>query len=131
MHNPALAIALLAMTFANELSASEAQPSDSTIEEVVVIGSVLYRDQVNALKTPTPIIDVPQSVAVIIGAEIQSRGCSSISDLINYVPELSSSRGQGIVMLWSFVASALSPTFLSTECGTMCSITGRFTIWIK
>lgn len=95
MHNPSLAIALLAMTFANELSASEAQPSDSTIEEVVVIGSVLYRDQVNALKTPTPIMDVPQSVAVITGAEIQSRGYASISDLINYVPGLSSSQGEG------------------------------------
>jgi catecholate siderophore receptor len=95
MHNPALAIALLAMTFVNELSASEAQPSDSTIEEVVVIGSVLYRDQINALKTPTPIIDVPQSVAVITGAEIQSRGYASISDLIHYVPGLSSSQGEG------------------------------------
>ena len=95
MHNPSLAIALLAMTFANELSASEAQPSDSTIEEVVVIGSVLYRDQVNALKTPTPMMDVPQSVAVITGAEIQSRGYASISDLINYVPGLSSSQGEG------------------------------------
>ena len=95
MHNPSLAIALLAMTFANELSASEAQPSDSTIEEVVVIGSVLYRDQVNALKTPTPIMDVPQSVAVITGAEIQSRGYASISDLINYVPGLNSSQGEG------------------------------------
>lgn len=95
MHIPALAIALLAMTFVNELSASEAQPSDSTIEEVVVIGSVLYRDQINALKTPTPIIDVPQSVAVITGAEIQSRGYASISDLIHYVPGLSSSQGEG------------------------------------
>lgn len=95
MLNPALAIALLAMTFVNELSASEAQPSDSTIEEVVVIGSVLYRDQINALKTPTPIIDVPQSVAVITGAEIQSRGYASISDLIHYVPGLSSSQGEG------------------------------------
>ena len=38
---------------------------DGLIEEVVVTGQVLYRDQVNALKTPTPILDVPQSVVVI------------------------------------------------------------------
>ena len=31
------------------------------IEEVIVKGSVLYSDQVNALKTPVEVIDVPQT----------------------------------------------------------------------
>ena len=36
--------------------------NDKNIEEVVVKGNVLYSDQVNALKTPVPILDVPQTV---------------------------------------------------------------------
>ena len=29
---------------------------------IIVTGDVLYSNQINALKTPTPIIDVPQSL---------------------------------------------------------------------
>jgi catecholate siderophore receptor len=68
---------------------------DSSIEEVVVTGQVLYRDQLNALKTPTPIIDVPQSVVVISSEQIESRGYTSITDIVNYVPGLNSSQGEG------------------------------------
>ena len=68
---------------------------DSSIEEVVVTGQVLYRDQLNALKTPTPIIDVPQSVVVISSEQIESRAYTSITDILNYVPGLNSSQGEG------------------------------------
>ena len=36
--------------------------AEDQIEEVVVLGEVLFQDQINALKTPTPVINVPQSV---------------------------------------------------------------------
>lgn len=68
---------------------------DSSIEEVFVTGQVLYRDQLNALKTPTPIIDVPQSVVVISSEQIESRAYTSITDIVNYVPGLNSSQGEG------------------------------------
>ena len=34
-------------------------------DEVVVVGQYLFSDQVNALKAPTPIIDVPQSLSIV------------------------------------------------------------------
>ena len=34
------------------------------IEEVIVEGKILYSDKVLALKTPVPIIDVPQSLSI-------------------------------------------------------------------
>ena len=34
-------------------------------EELEVKGNVLYKDQVNSLKPPVPVLDVPQSVSVI------------------------------------------------------------------
>ena len=35
------------------------------VEEIIVKGNVLYADQVNALKTPVPVLDVPQTVSII------------------------------------------------------------------
>ena len=49
-----------------------AQNSDD-IEEVEVKGKVLYVDQVNSLKPPVPILDVPQSVSVITDEEIKTK----------------------------------------------------------
>ena len=43
---------------------------NSELEEVVVKGKVLYQDQVSALKTPVPILNVPQTVSIITDEEI-------------------------------------------------------------
>ena len=75
--------------------ADQDEQSTANLEEVVVIGQTLYGDRVNALKTPTPILDVPQSVAVISGEEIANRGFNSIADIVNYLPGLNSSQGEG------------------------------------
>jgi catecholate siderophore receptor len=68
---------------------------DVEIEEVVVVGQVLFQDQINSLKTPTPIIDVPQSVFVMSGYEIETRGFTSVGDLANHIPGLTTSQGEG------------------------------------
>ena len=62
---------------------------------ITVIGRVLYSDQINALKTPTPIRDVPQSLTLVTGEQIQSRGFDSISDIIDYTPGVNTSQGEG------------------------------------
>ena len=55
---------------------------DSEIEELVVKGKVLQSDQVNALKTPTPIINVPQSLTIVTDEEMLEKGMRSIGDII-------------------------------------------------
>ena len=45
--------------------ALNAQDSEAEVEEIVVKGKVLYSDQVNALKTPVPVLDVPQTVSIL------------------------------------------------------------------
>ena len=40
------------------------------VEEIVVTGKYLFSDQVNALKSPTPIIDVPQSLSIVTADQI-------------------------------------------------------------
>jgi catecholate siderophore receptor len=64
-------------------------------DEIVVVGKVLYTDQVNALKAPTPIIDVPQSLSIITADEIALRGFTSVGELVNYTPGVNTSQGEG------------------------------------
>jgi len=71
-----------------------AQNSDY-VEEVEVKGKVLYVDQVNSLKPPLPILDVPQSVSVITDEEIKDQGFREIGDIIRYMPGVNTSQGEG------------------------------------
>jgi catecholate siderophore receptor len=71
-----------------------AQNSDD-VEEVEVKGKVLYVDQVNSLKPPVPILDVPQSVSVITDEEIKNQGFREIGDIILYTPGVNTSQGEG------------------------------------
>ena len=65
------------------------------IEEVIVKGSVLYSDQVNALKTPVEVIDVPQTVSIVTDEDIRKQGFRQIGDIIRYTPGVNTSQGEG------------------------------------
>lgn len=64
-------------------------------EQIVVVGTVLYSDRVNALRSPTPIIDVPQSLSIITADQIAQQGFDSIGDIIDYTPGVNTSQGEG------------------------------------
>ena len=68
---------------------------DSEVEEVVVKGKVLQSDQVNALKTPTPIINVTQSLSIVTDEEMLKKGMRSVGDIIRYTPGVNTSQGEG------------------------------------
>ena len=73
-----------------------AQPANGNlIEEIVVHSRYLFNDQVNALRTPTPIIDVPQSLSIVSAEQIAHQGFTSIGDIINYTPGVNNSQGEG------------------------------------
>ena len=65
------------------------------VEEIVVKGNVLYADQVNALKTPVPVLDVPQTVSIVTDDDIRKQGLRAIEDIIRYVPGVNTSQGEG------------------------------------
>ncbi|MEM7082999.1 MAG: TonB-dependent siderophore receptor [Pseudomonadota bacterium] len=69
--------------------------SGEQLEEVEVFGRYLYVDQVNAVKTPTPIIDVPQSLSIFTAEQIALQGLSSIGEVVNYTPGVNTSQGEG------------------------------------
>ncbi|MGC6511153.1 MAG: TonB-dependent receptor [Parvibaculales bacterium] len=66
-----------------------------TTDEIVVEGRVLYSDQVNALKTPVPILDVPQSLSIVTGEEIKMRNFRELGDIVRYTPGVTTSQGEG------------------------------------
>ena len=88
---------LLALSLAATLPALAQNTTEEEARQdtIVVVGTTLYSDQVNALKSPTPIIDVPQSLSIITADEIDKRGFTSIGDLIDYTPGVNNSQGEG------------------------------------
>lgn len=86
MSHPALA------QTANE-SANEAP--DNGVERIQVKGEVLSVSESNSVKTPTPILNVPQSLSIITAEEISKRGITSVGQIIDYTPGVNTSQGEG------------------------------------
>ena len=69
--------------------------SEDQVEEVVIKGNVLYSDQVNALKTPVPVLNVPQTVTIVTDDDIRSQGFREIGDIVRFTPGVNTSQGEG------------------------------------
>jgi len=67
--------------------------SAQSTDEIVVEGKYLYTDQVNALKTPVPILDVPQSLSIITDKDIRQQGFRELGDIARYTPGVNTSQG--------------------------------------
>ncbi len=64
-------------------------------DEIIVRGDVLYTNEVNALRSPTPVLDVPQSLTIITEEEMARRGFTSIGQIVDYTPGVNMSQGEG------------------------------------
>jgi len=69
--------------------------TEETDDHIVVTGQVLYNDQVNAVKTPTPILNVPQSLSITTQEQIVEQGFDSVADITLYTPGVTQSQGEG------------------------------------
>lgn len=69
--------------------------SMENIERITIKGQVLSSNQSNSIKTPTPILDVPQSLSIFTDEEIVARGITSIGEIIDYTPGVNTSQGEG------------------------------------
>jgi len=65
------------------------------LEEVVVEGKYLSISQANSVKTPTPIIDVPQSLSIVTAEQFTEQGITRIGDIVAYTAGVSTSQGEG------------------------------------
>lgn len=90
MKTTQVAAFITALLLSNVLAAQ-----NKGLEEIIVEGQFLSSNQVNSVKTPTPIIDVPQSLSIITADQITERGITSIAEIIDYTAGVNTSQGEG------------------------------------
>ena len=69
--------------------------AEDKMDEIIVERQYLQSNEILALKSPTPIIDVPQSLSIIDAAQITEQGFDSVADIINYTAGVINSQGEG------------------------------------
>ena len=79
----------------NDKATTSEEANYKKLEKIVVVGKVLFNDQINALKTPTPIIDVPQSLWITTEDQILQQGFFNIGDIVDYTPGVNNTQGEG------------------------------------
>ncbi len=83
----------------NETSGSILAPTGPDMEtqgdDILVTGDILQSSAVNSVKTPTPIIDIPQSLTITTDEEILERGITSLGQIVDYTPGVNTSQGEG------------------------------------
>jgi len=67
----ALLLAVMSLGALAESSEEVLENDTAPLEEVVVFGRFLQSEAVRALRTPTPIIDVPQSLSIVTGVQTE------------------------------------------------------------
>lgn len=89
--------ALLAATSqaAAETGADNVELAFATTDQIIVEGRYLSLDKLNAVKTPTPLIDIPQSLSIISKEAIANQAYNDFGDILRYTPGLSISQGEG------------------------------------
>lgn len=95
-------IAITAVSMTCTLLAETSESAETNVASEIfelndfeVRGDTLYSDQITALKTPTPVLDVPQSLSLTTAEDISLRGFSSVGDIIAYTPGVNMSQGEG------------------------------------
>ncbi len=95
---PTRLLPLSAATLCASIAAPQALADSATDyenrEEVIVRGQYLQSDEITALKTPTPILDVPQSLSIVTAEQIQRQGFTSLGDIVNYTAGVNNSQGE-------------------------------------
>lgn len=69
--------------------------AEDQIDEITVLGRYLSLEEANSVKTPTPVIDVPQSLSIFTADQINEQGITAIGEIIDYTAGVNTSQGEG------------------------------------
>ena len=75
----------LALVFGVSLS-GVVLADEMPLDEIVVEGKYLSIDKVNSVKTPTPILDVPQSLTILTAEQMEKQAFQNLGDVVRYTP---------------------------------------------
>jgi catecholate siderophore receptor len=87
------AMLALSLAFAVPLAAEAAAPDDQ-VEHVVVRGAYFGQAVADSVKTPTLLLDVPQSVSIVTADQIARQAYFSVADVMQYTPGVSIGQGE-------------------------------------
>jgi len=90
-----LLTAASAAALASGLATAQSDTPAAEQDRIVVTGRYLSLDQVNSVKTPTPLIDVPQSLSIVSADQIDEQAFGGLDDVLRYTPGLAISQGEG------------------------------------
>ena len=85
---------LLALYGTSVLAQDTAAESDESVERITVRGAFFGQQVATAVKTPTLLVNVPQSVSVVSAQQISEQALFSIADVMQYTPGVSIGLGE-------------------------------------
>lgn len=86
--------ASLFLALSNNAAAETTTPDGANIERITVRGAFFGQQVADSVKTPTLLIDVPQSVSVISEEQISEQAMFDMSDVMQYTPGISIGLGE-------------------------------------
>ena len=90
----AISAAVLLALYGNVALADETDSKEESVERITVRGAFFGQQVATAVKTPTLLINVPQSVSVVSAEQIAQQALFSISDVMQYTPGVSIGLGE-------------------------------------
>jgi len=84
----------LSLTAQSALTQSESDPETLYVEQVLVRGAYFGKRIASGAKTPTPLMDVPQSVSLMSAEQINDQALTSIAEVMQYTPGVSIGQGE-------------------------------------
>jgi catecholate siderophore receptor len=69
-------------------------PAEDTIEQVLVRGAYFGQPVASGAKTPTLLVNVPQSISIMSADQMQDQAMTSIAEVMQYTPGVSIGQGE-------------------------------------
>lgn len=85
---------LLALYGTSAFAQDDMAESDESVERITVRGAFFGQQVATAVKTPTLLVNVPQSVSVVSAEQISEQALFSIADVMQYTPGVSIGLGE-------------------------------------
>ncbi|WP_414828330.1 TonB-dependent receptor [Alteromonas sp. H39] len=89
-----VAAAVSLVLFGGAAHAQETQADVPDVERITVRGAFFGQQVADAVKTPTLLVDVPQSVSVVSAEQISEQALFSVADVMQYTPGVSVGLGE-------------------------------------
>lgn len=91
---PRCSAVLSALALAMMSTSSFAQEDAAPLETIVVRGAYFGQALAEGVKTPTMLLNVPQSVSVMDGRQLREQAHVSVADVMQYTPGVSVGQGE-------------------------------------